>query len=78
MEKQDLVVDVRETWKRWAWRQMNFEDPPMRPRDEIPEEEQPHKSFYGKISCFMNGVDPYPPRLGPVTVGDVLIMGDCS
>jgi hypothetical protein len=33
----DLVIDTRETWKNWAWRQMNFEDPPMLPREEIPE-----------------------------------------
>ena len=58
----DLVVDVRETWKNWAWRQMNFEDPPMIPREELPEQHQPHRSFYGKIACFMNGVDPYPPK----------------
>ena len=53
-------MDTRETWKKWAWRQLNFEDPPMIPREELPEDYQPHKSFYGKVACFMNGVDPYP------------------
>ena len=33
----DLVVDTRETWKRWSWRQLNFEDPPMIPREDLPE-----------------------------------------
>mmetsp|Transcript_8461 Transcript_8461/g.6307 ORF Transcript_8461/g.6307 Transcript_8461/m.6307 type:complete len:81 (-) Transcript_8461:282-524(-) len=36
--EKDLVVDVRESWKQWAWRQMNFEDPPLIARDELPEE----------------------------------------
>ena len=30
------------------------------PREELPEKYQPHRSFYGKISCFVNGIDPYP------------------
>lgn len=33
----DLVVDRREGWRAWAWRQMNFEDPPLVPREELPE-----------------------------------------
>ena len=56
-----MVVDPRETWKKWAWRQMNFEEPPLIPREELPEELQPHRTFYGKVACFMNGIDPYPP-----------------
>lgn len=56
----DLVVDTRETWGKWAKRQVNFEDPPLIPREDLPEVNQPHRSFYGKMSCFMNGIDPYP------------------
>ena len=37
----DLVVDRREGWRSWAWRQMNFEDPPLVPREELPENLQP-------------------------------------
>ena len=33
----DLVVDTRETWKAWAKRQINFEDPPLIPREDLPE-----------------------------------------
>jgi hypothetical protein len=41
---------------------MQFEDPPLVPREELPEEFQPHRSFYGKVACFVNGIDPYPPK----------------
>lgn len=41
---------------------MNFEDPPMIPREDLPDQFKPHRSFYGKVSCFMNGVDPYPQK----------------
>jgi len=34
----DLVVDSRETWKKWFNRQLNFEDPPLIPREELPEQ----------------------------------------
>ena len=59
----DLVVDTRESWGNWIHRQLNFEDPPLVPREELPAERQPHRSFYGKMSCFMNGMDPYPEEL---------------
>lgn len=57
----DLVVDTRETWKKWFVRQLNFDDPPLIPREDLPDEFQPHRSFYGKLSCFVNGIDPNPP-----------------
>ncbi len=57
----DLVVDTRETWKNWFVRQLNFEDPPLIPREDLPEDFQPHRSFYGKLSCMVNGIDPNPP-----------------
>jgi hypothetical protein len=56
----DLVIDTRESWKSWFSRQLNFEDPPLVPREELPEEFQPHRSFYGKLSCYVNGIDPNP------------------
>lgn len=37
----DLVVDRRETWRNWVWRQFNFEEPPLVPREELPEHLQP-------------------------------------
>ncbi|TNV78154.1 hypothetical protein FGO68_gene14585 [Halteria grandinella] len=66
----DLVIDTRETWKSFISRQLNFEDPPLVPREELPEELQPHRSFYGKMACFVNGIDPNPAesRIGRRTV----------
>lgn len=32
----DLVVDRREAWRTWMWRQLNFEDAPLVPREELP------------------------------------------
>ena len=32
------------------------------PREELEENRQPHRSFYGKMACYMDGVNPYPPR----------------
>ena len=45
----DLVIDPRETWKEWFVRNANFDEPPLIPREEIPEVQQPHKTFYGKL-----------------------------
>jgi hypothetical protein len=59
----DLVIDTRETWRSWVWRQLNFEEPPLVPREDLPEEYQPHRSFYGKMACFVNGIDPNPPNV---------------
>lgn len=30
---QDLVVDRRESYRAWIWRQLNFEEAPLVPRD---------------------------------------------
>lgn len=64
------MIDTRETWKSWMSRQLNFDDPPLVPREELPEELQPHRSFYGKMACFINGIDPNPAesRMGRRTV----------
>jgi len=32
----DLVVDRRESWRNWVWRQFNFEEAPLVPREELP------------------------------------------
>lgn len=59
-ESRDLVVDTRETWGQWFRRTKEFDGPPLVPREELPEQFQPHRSFYGKLSCYLNGIDPYP------------------
>jgi hypothetical protein len=56
----DLVVDIRETWGEFVKRQVNFEDPKMVPREDLPAEFQPHRSLYGKLANYVNGIDPYP------------------
>ena len=59
--ERDLVLDPNETWNEWFKRNLEFEEPPMVPRDEIPEEKQPHNSLYGRLSSYMSGINPYPP-----------------
>ena len=58
----DLVVDTRESWREWIKRQAEFKDPPLVPREELPEAYHPHRSFYGKLSNTLNGIDPTPPE----------------
>ena len=58
----DLVVDTRESWREWIKRQAEFKDPPLVPRESLPEEYHPHRSFYGKLSNTLNGIDPTPPE----------------
>lgn len=60
--QKDLVVDTRESWREWFKRQARFEDAPMVPREELPEQFQPNASFYGKMVNIMYGVDPTPPE----------------
>lgn len=58
----DLVVDRREGWRSWTWRQLNFEDAPLVPREELPEHLQPQNSIRGKIINYINGIDPRLPK----------------
>ena len=55
---QDLVVDRRERWRDWVWRQFNFEEAPLVPRDQLPEYLQPQNSIRGKVINYINVVDP--------------------
>ena len=43
------------------WRQLNFEDAPLVPRDELPEHMQPQSSIRGKVINYINGIDPRKP-----------------
>ena len=54
----DLVVDRREGWRNWVWRQFNFEEAPLVPREELPDYLQPQNSIRGKVVNYINGVDP--------------------
>lgn len=60
--KKDLVVDTRETWREFFIRTRDFGDAKLVPREELTEEQQPHRSIYGKVACLINGIDPYPPK----------------
>lgn len=53
-----MVVDRTEGWKSWVWRQLNFEEAPLIPREELPINLQPQASITGKVLNYMNGVDP--------------------
>lgn len=33
----------------------------MIPREELPDQNQPHRTFYGKLTWYLNGINPYPP-----------------
>jgi hypothetical protein len=48
------VVDPRETWKEWSKRQLEFKDPPLVERDDLPMELQPQNRKYGKVSTFIS------------------------
>ena len=60
--QKDLVVDTRETWRQWMQRQVDFKEAKLIPREELPEEFHPHRSFYGKMMNIVNGIDPSPPE----------------
>lgn len=49
----DPVVDPRESWKEWMIRNIDFKDPPMVERDELPEELQPQNQKFAKMRHFM-------------------------
>ncbi len=40
-------------------------------RENLPSESQPHKTIYGKLSNWMNGINPYPPK--PVSDNNIYI-----
>lgn len=62
----DLVVDRREAWRSWIWRQLNFEDAPLVPREELPHHLQPQNSIRGKVINYINGIDPKVPKKAQV------------
>ena len=66
--KKDLVVDTRETWMEFFWRTRDFGEAKLVPREELTEEQQPHRSIYGKVACLINGIDPYPPKISAPAV----------
>ena len=43
------------------WRQLNFEDAPLVPREELPTHLQPQSSIRGKVINYINGIDPRKP-----------------
>lgn len=50
---EDPVVDPREPWKQWIMRNIEFEDPPMVERQELPEEMQPQNRNFAKLRHFI-------------------------
>lgn len=39
---------------------MDFEEPPLVERQELPKEMQPQNRFLGKMRSYVNGMSPYP------------------
>lgn len=68
-----MVVDTRETWKQFINRVWNFKPAPLVERTELPPEKQPNRTIYGKLACFLKGIDPNPPPrpLAEVSIASV-------
>jgi ankyrin repeat protein len=60
----DPVVDPRESWGQWMRRQLDFKDPPLVERDELPEELQPQNRRFGKLNTMVSNfaMSPMVPR----------------
>jgi hypothetical protein len=48
------VVDPRESWKQWMLRNLEFRDPPLCERGELPEDLQPQNRRFGRLSHYMS------------------------
>eukprot|EP00358_Blepharisma_japonicum_P004739 CAMPEP_0202941170 /NCGR_PEP_ID=MMETSP1395-20130829/1281_1 /ASSEMBLY_ACC=CAM_ASM_000871 /TAXON_ID=5961 /ORGANISM="Blepharisma japonicum, Strain Stock R1072" /LENGTH=192 /DNA_ID=CAMNT_0049636133 /DNA_START=234 /DNA_END=812 /DNA_ORIENTATION=- len=49
----DPVSDPNETWKDWAKRVIDFEEPPLVERDSLPYELQPQNTKIGKLKILL-------------------------
>ncbi|KAL4493994.1 hypothetical protein ABPG72_022011 [Tetrahymena utriculariae] len=58
----DPVIDPRETWIQFIKRNIEFEEPPVVERSELPQHLQPQNRFMGKVRQYLNGKSPYPPK----------------
>jgi hypothetical protein len=52
----DPVIDPRETWKEWFKRNLEFKDPPLVERNELPLHLQPQNKKFGKVKYFFSKV----------------------
>ncbi|CAD8170926.1 unnamed protein product [Paramecium octaurelia] len=52
----DPVIDPRETWGDFIYRQIEFKNPPLVERDELPIDLQPQNRMLGKIRQQINGL----------------------
>ncbi|CAD8083153.1 unnamed protein product [Paramecium primaurelia] len=52
----DPVVDPRESWKQLIVRQIDFKEPPLVERTELPDHLQPQNRFWGKVRQSLNGL----------------------
>ena len=49
----DPVVDPRESWREWIFRNIELQDPPMVERNDLPEEMQPQNQRMAKLRHFI-------------------------
>lgn len=54
----DPVIDPRETWGQFISRIINFDDPPICERSDLPSEMQPQNRFMGRMRMYLNGMAP--------------------
>lgn len=46
-------MDPRESWKEWIVRNIDFQDPPLVERGELPEELQPQNRKFAEVRHFL-------------------------
>ena len=67
----DPVIDPRETWKQWFARTIDFKDPPLVERSELPGDLQPQNQKLGKVRHFFTRMTLSPmtqvPHFNPVS-----------
>jgi hypothetical protein len=52
----DPVVDPRESWKQWLLRNLDFKDPPLCERSDLPAELQPQNRRFGRFSHYLSSL----------------------
>lgn len=53
----DPVIDPRETWTQFFKRVLEFEEPPLVEREDLPPELQPQNRAFGKMSMYLEGLE---------------------
>lgn len=73
----DPVIDPRESWKEWTMRQIEFKDPPLVEREDLPQDLQPQNQKFGRLKHFFKNLTMSPmvtqkPKFHPETKSAVV------